>query len=728
MFKQRYPILLVLLCCSSLLATAQQRFTCTIQDGQTHEKLQGVTVSVKGTGAAVVSDSNGVVVINNVAATVQLSFSHVGYLPLTLSFSLPQINNSFPTISLQRNAEKTEEEVIVTSSRTNSRIEDLPTKIEVLGSEEVGEENGIRPGNIASMLGDIAGIQIQQSSATTGNADARVQGLPGQYTQILRDGLPLFGGYAGSFSILQIPPADLKQIEIIKGAASTLYGGGAIAGMINLVSKSPKLHAPEHAVTLNQSSLQESNINGYFSARNNKAGYTLFTGGTYQRGVDVNKDGFSDVPDLTTAFFHPRLFLYPNKMQTISVGYALTYEERKGGDMQVIHATANNIHQFFIGNTSLRNTADVNFETKLNAADRLVIKGTASFFNRKISTNVFDMQAHQLSYYTEMSYLKKLHHHTIVTGINFTGEKFDRHIPDDTHFENYYHTTAGLFIQDDWTISKKITAQPGFRLDHNSSYGSFALPRLSILYKIDHHFTSRLGGGLGYKAPSLFTNEIDERDYPNIYPPFPTDKPLEAERSQGLNWDINYKNVVNDWHITINQMFYITDIQHPQIFYPWFNNMILTTNATKPINTKGFETYVALNHDELEIYFGYTYTDARRLYDATHPYVSLIAKNKLATVVAYEFAEKCRAGIEASYTGKQYLDDNSTTKPYVFLATMVRYDIKNISLVLNCENLFDFRQTREENIVYGNISNPAFKQIWAPIDGRVINLSAKISW
>ena len=137
------------------------------------------------------------------------------------------------------------EEVLVTATRTNSRIEDLPTRVEVLGAEEMEEESSIKPASIASLFGDIAGTQIQPTSPTTGNLDLRLQGLPGQYTQILRDGVPLYGGFAGSFGLLTVPPLDLRQVELIKGSNSTLYGGGAIAGLVNLVSKTPHAgHAP----------------------------------------------------------------------------------------------------------------------------------------------------------------------------------------------------------------------------------------------------------------------------------------------------------------------------------------------------------------------------------------------------------------------------------------------------------------------------------------------------
>ena len=697
-----------------------------LKDTVNGDLLRGVNATLPGINKTVASDSTGKIFFGNLTAgSLQIRFSHVGYQSRTIHIKIPLPDRSV-VIFLQRATEKTEESVIVSSSRTDSRIEDLPTKVEVIGSEEVDEEAGTIPGNIASLLGDVAGIQNQRSSATTGNIDMRVQGLPGKYTQLLRDGLPLFGGYSGSFSILQIPPLDLKQVEIIKGSSSTLYGGGAIAGMINLISKSPQLHKPQHSILLNRSTLNETNINTYFSNRGNKAGYTFFAGTNLQRAVDVNTDGFSDVPDLKNFFFHPRIFLYPNKLQTIMLGYHLTTEDRKGGDMQVLHHTNDSEHQFYIQNRSIRNTLDAVWENRMNKTDRLTLKGNLSFFNRDIRTNVFGMKADQRSYYTELSYYKKMAGHDLVAGLNISGEKFDKQYPDSTMLDPYHYNTTGFFIQDDWKISSKLTTQAGFRLDNNTAHGNFALPRLSLLYRINKNFTTRLGGGLGYKIPSQFDADIDERDYPKIIP-FRLIG-IRAERSAGVNWDINYKKSFDNWRIAINQMFYFTSILQPVVEGKLPSGGIYFYNAGKPIDTKGFETYVQLKFDELDIYMGYTYAVARQLYNTAQPNLPLSVRNKFAAVLSNEFSSRLRACVEASYIGKQFLENGSRTPGYFFSSAMVRYDIKNISFVLNCEDLFDYRQTKKESIVLPPTANPSFKQVWGPLEGRAYNLSANIRW
>lgn len=151
-------------------------------------------------------------------------------------------------------------------------------------------------------------------------------------------------------------------------------------------------------------------------------------------------------------------------------------------------------------------------------------------------------------------------------------------------------------------------------------------------------------------------------------------------------------------------------------------------NEKKQLQTTGFETYLAVKQHELEIYVGYVYTNALRKYDFINTQLPLVAKHKIATVIAYEFSEKFRAGIEAAYTGKQYLDNGNTTKHYVFGAAMMRYVIRKFSFVLNCENLFDFRQSKKEQIVFPPYNNPVFPEIWAPLDGRVINFCVMLKW
>lgn len=711
----------------SLDGITQLYFSCVVKDADTDSLLVNVSINNKGADPGTVTNNQGRATLIVHKGVNIFQFSSAGYKPRTLSFSFPlPVPDSVFTILMEKD-EKELEQVIVSSSRTESRIEDLPTKVEVLGSEEVNEEAGIKPGNIASLLGDIAGIQNQQTSASTGNMEMRVQGLPGKYTQLLKDGMPLFGGFAGSFSILQIPPLDLKQIEIIKGASSTLYGGGAIAGMINLVSKQPKEGVFEKTFLVNQSTLGESNANIYLANRKGKSGFTFFSGATIQRAVDVNNDGFSDVPFTRSFFLHPVIFLYPDKKNTISIGLNSTIENRKGGDMLVLDNKTDSRHRFFIRNRTWRNNIETSWENRINQGDRFHIKATASWLNRAIETSTFGMKATQLSYFSEASLVKKRKKNDLVAGINLTGERFEKKLPDSSLLKNISNNTIGFFIQNDWKPAQKFTIQTGLRSDITNHYGTFILPRVSLLWKFRPGLSTRLGSGLGYKIPTVFSGDIDERDYRRLLP-VNTSSPqtVKAEKSWGINWDINYRRKINNWDITINQMFFFTSINSPIVSSTNSLSQIYFFNATDPLVTRGFETYVQLQHDKLEVYLGYTFTEAKKQYDNNQPFLSLIARNKFATVFAYEFSDHFRAGIEAAVTGRQFLDNGRQTPAYPFMAAMIRYDLGKISFVLNGENLNDYRQTRKENIVFPPFTNPSFEQIWAPIDGRVINLSIRL--
>ena len=227
--------------------------------------------------------------------------------------------------------------------------------------------------------------------------------------------------------------------------------------------------------------------------------------------------------------------------------------------------------------------------------------------------------------------------------------------------------------------------------------------------------------GMGYKIPTVFSNVVDERDYTYLK----LGDKAKAERSKGANWDINFKKEIGDIELSINQSFYITQINHPLVAIK-LPGSIAYNNETKPVTTKGIETWVQIGYAGLEAYLGYTLTDARKKYDPVHPYLDLSARTKFASVISYEFSKSLRACMEASYTGKQYLENGSQTPAFPIVAGMVRYDVGRCSFVLNCENFFDYRQTKKESIFILPITNPTFKQLWAPIDGRIVNLSLKV--
>jgi len=400
-----------------------------IEDSATHQPIIGATIrtpsSIKPVVGAV-TDVNGMATIPATPASVTaLTVSAVGY--ETESFPLTMGSDTL-VFSLHSQDESLDE-VTVTSTRTNSRIEDLPIKVEVLGQEDMDEESAVVPGNVSSILGDISIIHVQRTSAVNGNQAIRMQGLDPKYTQILRDGLPLYEGFSGNLGVLQIPPLDLKQIEVVKGSVSTLYGGGAIGGMINIVSKTPHSETPEFTTLLNHSNLKETNLNAYYSQRYGKTGLTLFTGYTYQKAVDVTGDGFTDSPGIKQFNFHPKFFWNPTDHTKLDIGYAFTTENRTGGYLPALEGTEPNAYKNV---TDLqRHTVDFNASHNTSETNVLTVKGAVSTFHRQNTDYQKLSDGRQSSVYLEANDLARFGKHQLIVGANLTLEAFRKN-PDST--------------------------------------------------------------------------------------------------------------------------------------------------------------------------------------------------------------------------------------------------------------------------------------------------------
>lgn len=717
-------ILVSLICCCAVVEVyAQVQVQFQFQNPASHKAVPGVTISADAKTIAVAS-TGGTASLSLQAGIHSFSFSAVGYEQEKMMINI----NRDTTLSVKMDTlEKELEEVVVSTTRNNQPIESAPIKVEVLGKEEMGEENTIHPANIAGILGDLSGVQIQQTSAVSGNSNVRIQGLDGRYTQILRDGMPLYDGFSGGFGILTIPPLDLQQIELVKGSASTLYGGGAIGGLVNIISRQPS-QTQEGVLTLNQTTLKESDANVYLAKRYKGAGYTFFGGYTHQDPVDVNKDGVSDAPRLNSYNIHPRLFFYP-KNATIILGYSASPNHSKGGDMQVLDGHADSIHQYFEQNNTLRQTGEFVVAYHFSRGKNLYFKNTASNFTNNYADARLQYKGNQLSYYSELSALIPYgHNNSFVAGVNVTGDAFkashqNRIIP----VAALNNNTVGAFAQNTWTIKNIATLELGLRDDIHQKYGNFFLPRLAFFSKLGMHWATRAGAGWGYKVPDPFSPWY--MDYtPDRIATLPDQ--ITPEKSIGYNAEVNYKK---NWgggnNIFINQAFFLTQITHPIYGAVDGNNYLHYQNGDKNVVSRGFDTYIKAVVHEWELYAGYTYTVVTRNYLTQNQFMPLTPRNRAAFTLARDFDEAgWMAGLEGSYTGSQKRLDGTNTPDWIFMAAMVRkYIGKHIGLVLNCENLLNYRQNKAEPLYTGSITDPQFQPLWAPIDGRVINLSLRIS-
>ncbi len=697
---------------------AQNNFSILIKSEKDKQTLAGTIVLVKEMNKMAIADSSGLAVINNIpAGEYTLVFSHVGFKELKKTFIFPLKETGILNIILEPE-DRELENVIISSTRSNRSINNTPGRVEVIASDEIREEAAMRPGDIRMLLSESTGIQTQQTSATSANASIRIQGLDGRYTQILKDGFPLYAGAATALGLLQTPPLDLRQVEIIKGAASTLYGGGAIAGLVNLLSKLPSEHR-ELNFHFNITTAGGLDINSFYSKRNKKAGITFFVSRNTNKAFDPANIGFSAIPKFERYTINPKLFLYFNDNTKLNFGVNASFENRLGGDMQLIKGMTDSTHSYFERNKTKRFSTQLSIDHQINKKNAIAFKNSIGYFSRLISSKGYTFEGAQYNSFTEVTWINKRKKAEWVTGVNLLSDHFNEKELTQGMPRGYEQTTLGFFVQNTWNTIDWLTIETGLRGDHVSGYGFALLPRVSALFKITPKLTSRIGGGFGYKPPTIFTEESEKLLYKNVLPVNPAVNKLE--RSYGANCDVNYHIFFNKLTFSINQFFFYTYLNNPLFLESTTNGLYSLENIPGYIYTKGAETNIKLGYDEIALYLGYTYTDAKVHNNGITYQNPLTPKHRFNAALVYEIENKWKIGSEVYYFSKQKLSDGTVGRDYWLTGLVAERLWKKFSLYINFENFGDIRQTKFESIYTGSITNPVFKDIYAPLEGFVVN-------
>ena len=704
---------------------AQNIYIAIAIDGDTKEILVGVNAVLNKTANGASSDENGIITISNIPDGKQhITFSYLGYESETKSYTFPLSSSAPVEIFLEQDDEMLEE-VTISSTRGTRTIQNIPTRVEFISSEELGEKGSMKPGDIRMLLNESTGIITQQTSATSGNASIRIQGLDGRYTQILKDGFPVFAGAASGLGLLQTPPLDLKQVEIIKGSTSTLYGGGAIAGLINLISKTPE-EKRDLGLHLNGTSGKGLDVSAFYGQRFKKVGTTIFASYNRNWAYDPSNTGFTAIPQFDRYVFNPKLFLYFSENTQMSVGLNAMFEDRLGGDIEYIKGNGNDTHSYFEKNKTQRHSTQLTFEHKFGEKDRIDFKNSVTYFNRNIGVPTYTFEGTQVSTFSELTYTRTNQKTEWVAGLNLWTDKFDEKKLTDFQLRDYNQTTMGAFVQNNWEATKWLNLETGLRADYIPDYGAAILPRVSAHFKITDKFSSRLGGGFGYKSPTIFTEDSERLQYQNV---LPIDKDNnKLERSYGLNLDFNYVTSIFDGNVTfsINQLFFYTYLDYPLLLQSTKDGLYRLNNISGNTDSKGGETNVKIGYKDFHLYLGYTYTDTRTKENGVKQENILTPKHRLNSILMYEVEDKWKIGLEAYYFSPQKLGDGQKGKQYVVCGFMIEKIWEMFSLYANFENFTDRRQTRFDTIYTGSISNPVFRDIYAPLDGFVMNAGVKL--
>jgi iron complex outermembrane receptor protein len=715
---------LMLLLCAGHLCMAQNILTAVIKNAGTKETLPGATLLLTGTTKGAKANENGIVTISDIPNGKQVFSIHfVGYKDHTVTLVFPRVTDTL-TVLLETD-DKEMEAVTISSTRSTRTIQNIPTRVEFIGGEELEEKGNMKPGDIRMMLNESTGIQTQQVSATSANSSIRIQGLDGRYTQMLKDGFPLYAGFSGGLGLLQTPPLNLKQVEVIKGASSTLYGGGAIAGLVNLISKVPT-EEKELRFLINGTSAGGLDLSGYYGQKFNKVGLTLFAARNSNTPYDPSGTGFTAIPKTERYVFNPRLFVYFSPKTKMNIGINTTFEDRTGGDIQYIKGNGDSTHSYFEKNKSKRFSTQFSLEHQCNEHSRLTVKNSINNFTRTITIPGYVFDGEQWSSYSEIAYNNNGNRTDWVTGLNFYTDDFKEHPKTGFLKRNYDQNTVGGFVQNTWQVADWLQTETGIRGDYVTNYGFVFLPRISALFKISSKLTSRLGGGFGYKPPTIFTEETERIQFSSVLPISSDSNRLE--KSYGANFDVNYHTTLfNKISVSINQLFFYTRINHPLLLQTAPGNLYQLVNAAGYTDTRGWETNVKLGYRNFKLFIGYTYTDAWLKTGSTNKQNPLTAKHRLNNVLMYEMEDKWKIGLEAYYYSKQYLNDGATGKPYWTCGFMAEKLWEKFSLFVNFENFTDTRQTRFDTIYTGTITHPVFRDIYAPLDGFVVNGGIKIT-
>lgn len=672
-------------------------------------------VAVQSGDVGRLTNDRGEATLRLLAGLRRIVVSSLGYRPDTLEVLIRSGRDTLLTISLEIQPE-TIAPIVVSVTRTERRIEEEPERVETLPAEDIDEKAATNPSALTTVLSEMSGLRVQSTAPSLGAASLRIHGLPGRYTLLLADGLPLSAGEAAHFGLAQQTPVDLRQVEVIKGTSSALYGPSAVGGVVNLLSRRP---SGRSALLLNQTTRRGTDGVLWASDLVRDAwGATLTAGGHYQKLRDVDGDGWSDIPGEERASARPRFFWSSRGGSTGLVTIGGLWERRRGGTLP--GSLAPDGRPFPLELETRRGDGGGHVRLLVGDRSRVDLRAAASQAGQDFRFGDRAERHRRTQLFAEATFGRGGESDNWVAGAALGYDLFRS--PDLPQFDFTYTTISG-FATGTHRLGPRAAFSGALRLDHHDRYGDVVTGRASGLLRVSESWSVRASGGTGWFAPTPLVEEVSEVGLAPLVIP----QPLRLERAVSGSVDVHGELGALELDATA----FLATLHHPvQVRATPDPPMGLALlNGSSPTRAWGIDFFCTYRREPLLATATWGYLQATEVdpEEGDRQAVPVNPRNTAALDVAFEEDESgTRLGVELYYTGSQRVEYNpyrTTTPAYTTVELLAGQRIGRVTAFVHVDNLTNIRQTDFDPLLRP-APGPGGRwttDVWAPLEGRTLN-------
>lgn len=606
------------------MAQYDAHLTGHVLDETTGEHLPYVNVQLKGTNIGTVTDETGHYLLKDLPVGRQIIvFSYVGYETLELPVNIVEdktveLKAALREVSQQLNS------VVVTANRYATKRQETATIVNVL-SPQLFETTAVSC--VADALCFQPGLRVENTCSNCGKTDLRINGLQGQYTQILMDSRPVFSSMASVYGLEQVPAAMIDRIEVMRGGGSAVYGANAIAGVVNIITKEPVRNFVNisNISNINEHAGYDINtsLNGSVMSDSRKIGAYIFASHRTRSAYDRDYDGYSEVPQLRSTTAGTRLFFKTSAYSKITAEYHHTTDYRRGGNKRDEEPHKADIAEQLRHNIDAGSVAfdwfspdDKHFISAYSAIQHI---GRESYFGAGQDTAAYgrssDLTSNTGLQY-RFSYPCGLMKGDLTVGAEYTyNGLYDRMLGYNREMNQKVHI-AGAYVQNEWK-NEQWSVLIGARVEkHNLLRTPVVNPRATFRYTPIEGLVFRAGYSSGYRAPQAYDEDLHVAAVGGAVSLISLDPNLRPEYSHSATLSADWYKQFGKWEVNLTAEGFYTYLQ--DVFFLREDGLdasgnVLFTRTNAPgawVGGLNIEGKVSFSH-WFTIQLGYTYQQSR---------------------------------------------------------------------------------------------------------------------